>query len=211
VSAAAPASDTVATESAAPAATLEPLAAVSRPRYRRALVVCVAILSVIAVVAALYLARAFFVPLLIGILASYALSPLVDWLQARRIPRAAGAALVLAALVSAAAWAVLSMGDDAASLIAKLPEAARKMRHQVGEARESGPTALQKIQEAAPSCRVRRPTRPVTRRSRSRRRRRAPLARPKPVRGFAITCWRSRHCSSPSPPRRRSSCCSLIS
>ena len=103
----------------------------------------------IAVVAALYLARAFFVPLLIGILASYALSPLVDWLQARRIPRAAGAALVLAALVSAAGWAMLSVGDDAASLITKLPEAARKMRHQVGQARESGPTALQKIQEAA--------------------------------------------------------------
>jgi len=150
VSAAAPAPDSLAIGSAAPpAATPEPVAVVPRARHRNALVVGVAILSVIAAVAALYLARAFFVPLLIGILASYALSPLVDWLQAWRIPRAAGAALVLGALVSAAAWGMLSLGDDAASLIAKLPEAARKMRHHVGEARDSGPTALQKIQEAA--------------------------------------------------------------
>jgi len=112
-------------------------------------VVGVGILAVIAVVAALYLARAFFVPLLIGILGSYALSPLVDWLQARHIPRAGGAALVLAGLVSIVGWCMLSVGNDAVSLIAKLPEAARKVRHHVGEARDSGPTALQKIQEAA--------------------------------------------------------------
>ena len=41
-------------------------------------------LAVIALVAALYLARAFFVPLLIGTLASYTLHPLVDWLAACR-------------------------------------------------------------------------------------------------------------------------------
>ena len=52
------------------------------------------ILAALAVVAALYLARGFFVPLLIGILASYTLHPLVDWLQACRVPRVIGAALV---------------------------------------------------------------------------------------------------------------------
>src|SRR5689334_21008145 len=72
---------------------------VRKPRHRLQLSVGVAILAVIAVVMALYLARAFFVPLLIGILASYALRPLVDSLKAWRIPRAVGAALVLAALL----------------------------------------------------------------------------------------------------------------
>jgi predicted PurR-regulated permease PerM len=109
----------------------------------------VGILTVIAVVAALYLARAFFVPLLIGILASYALRPLVDWLKACHIPRAAGAAMVLAALIAGVSWATLSLGDDAAAMIEKLPEAARKVRQHVSEAQEGGPTALQKIQEAA--------------------------------------------------------------
>ena len=133
-------------EAADPAAQPEP---VPLEGYRRALLVGVAVLAVIAVVGALYLARAFFVPLLIGILASYALGPLVDGLKAWRIPRAAGAALVLAALVGAIGWATLSIGDDAASMIAKLPEAARKVREHVGEARATGPSALQKITEAA--------------------------------------------------------------
>ena len=109
----------------------------------------VGILVVISVIAALYLARAFFVPLLIGILASYALRPLVDWLKACRIPRAAGAALVLAALIMALSWAIFSLGDDAASIIEQLPEAARKVRQQVATTQTGGPTALQKVQEAA--------------------------------------------------------------
>ena len=109
----------------------------------------IAILATIAVVAALYLARAFFVPLLLGILGSYALTPLVDWLRARGIPRAAGAALVLGALVAGASWATFSMGDDAASMVQKLPEAARKVRQHVVRAQAGGPTAMQKIQEAA--------------------------------------------------------------
>lgn len=109
----------------------------------------IGILMVIAVVAALYLARAFFVPLLIGILASYALSPFVDWLKSCYIPRAVGAALVLAALITGVSWATFSLEDDAVSLIEKLPEAARKVRQHVSDAGKGGPTALQKIQEAA--------------------------------------------------------------
>jgi predicted PurR-regulated permease PerM len=109
----------------------------------------VGILVAIAVVAALYLGRAFFVPLLIGILASYALRPLVDWLKAMHVPRAVGAALVLGILVSGVAWAAVALGDDAAAVIAKLPEAARKVSQRVREVREGGPTSLQKIQEAA--------------------------------------------------------------
>src|SRR5687768_11153737 len=75
-----------------PAADAAPVA-VRKPRYAN-MGVAVGVLAVIALVGALYLARAFVVPLLIGILASYALHPVVDWLKAGRVPRAAGAALV---------------------------------------------------------------------------------------------------------------------
>ena len=109
----------------------------------------VGILATIAVVAALYLAREFFIPLLIGILAAYALRPIVDWLERWRIPRAVGAALVLGAITAVLAWAALSLGGDAAAMIEKLPEAAHKVRTHVSEARKQGPTALQRIQEAA--------------------------------------------------------------
>src|SRR5947209_12342020 len=100
----------------------------------------VAIMSAIAIVAALYLGRAFFVPLLLGILASYALAPLVDWLNGHRIPRAIGAALVLLVLVGLGTWTVVSRGDDAEALIASLPEAARQVRQHLKESRaSSGP------------------------------------------------------------------------
>jgi predicted PurR-regulated permease PerM len=106
------------------------------------------VLAIIALVAALYLARAFFVPLLIGILASYTLHPLVDWLAAWRIPRGAGAALVLAVLVGGVSWIGFSISDDAAALIEKLPEAARKLRHDLSSARSGAPSALQNVQDA---------------------------------------------------------------
>ena len=107
------------------------------------------VLAVFALVAALYLARGFFVPLLIGILASYALHPLVDWLEACRLPRSVGAALVLAMVVGSFSWIGFSMSGDAVALIEKLPEAARKLRKDLSTARSGTPTALQNMQEAA--------------------------------------------------------------
>lgn len=107
------------------------------------------VLAVLALVAALYLARGFFVPLLIGILASYAFHPLVDWLAAHRLPRSVGAALVLAMVVGSLSWLGASMSDDATALIDKLPEAARKLRHNLGTARLGAPTTLQNVQKAA--------------------------------------------------------------
>jgi predicted PurR-regulated permease PerM len=136
-------------ESAASASVNDPVEAEPSSARQSPMTVGVGILAVIAIVAALYLARAFFVPLLIGILASYALRPFVDWLKACHIPRAVGAALVLAALIAGVSWGTFSLGDDAASMIEKLPEAARKVREHVSAARERGPTALQKFQEAA--------------------------------------------------------------
>jgi predicted PurR-regulated permease PerM len=127
----------------------EPVADDGRAPGIARLIVAVGILTVIALVAALYLARAFFVPLLIGILASYALHPLVDWLQSCRVPRSAGAALVLAMLAGSFSWIGFSISDDAQALIEKLPEAAGKLRKDLNAARSGAPTALQNMQKAA--------------------------------------------------------------
>jgi predicted PurR-regulated permease PerM len=106
------------------------------------------VLAVLATVAALYLARAFFVPLLIGILASYTLHPLVDGLAAWRVPRGIGAALVLALVVGGFSWIGFSISDDAVALIEKLPEAARKLRKDLSASRAGAPSALQNMQDA---------------------------------------------------------------
>ena len=107
------------------------------------------VLAILGLVAALSLARGFFVPLLIGILASYALHPLVDGLESWRVPRGVGAALVLAMVVGAFSWIGVSMSSDATALIERLPEAARNLRKDLSDARSGTPTALQNMQEAA--------------------------------------------------------------
>src|SRR3954466_12394363 len=135
--------------STAIAAAAESIALTARgPRYAR-LSFAVSVLAAIAIVGALYLARAFFVPLLIGILATYTLSPLVEWLKACRLPRAIGAALVLGVLMGGLSWIAFSLSDDTASVIEKMPEAARKLRQNLIDSRAGGPTPLQNIQEAA--------------------------------------------------------------
>lgn len=107
------------------------------------------ILAVIAVVSALYLARAFFVPLLFGILVSYTLGPLVDSLERWRIPRALGAALVLSLFIGAGSWMAVSLSDDAGEIVEKLPDAARKLRQNLHSLHAGGPGVLQQIQKAA--------------------------------------------------------------
>ena len=126
-----------------PSADVEPAVGYSSTR------VAVGVLALVAIVASLYLARGFFVPLMIGILASYALSPVVAWFGVIRVPRPVAAALVLAVLLGSTSWVVISLSDDAAAMIEKLPDAARKFRQKMSAARTAGPSALQNMQEAA--------------------------------------------------------------
>ena len=107
------------------------------------------VMAIIALVSALYLARGFFIPLLIGILASYALHPLVDRIESCRVPRSVGAALVLAMVVACFSWIGVSVSNDAVALIEKLPEAAHNLRKNLSTARSGAPTALQNMQQAA--------------------------------------------------------------
>src|SRR5688572_199883 len=123
-----------------------PPAAVLRPP---SIALGIGIIATILVIASLYLARSFFVPLLIGILASYTLTPLVDLLRSWHIPRALGAALVLGTIAGLLGWGTFALGDDATALVARLPEAAQKVREEVRASRASGPSSLQRIQEAA--------------------------------------------------------------
>jgi predicted PurR-regulated permease PerM len=88
----------------------------------------ITLLAVIVVAAALRLARDVCVPLVLGILASYALEPIVAWATRRRVPRGAAAALVMLVLggsVAATAWA---LADDAVAIVGRVPEATRRVR-----------------------------------------------------------------------------------
>ena len=80
------------------------------------------ILALIALVAVLHLARAFFVPLLFGILVSYTLGPIVDWFERYHVPRAIASALVLGALVGGTSWMALSLSADTEAIVERLPK-----------------------------------------------------------------------------------------
>ncbi len=106
-------------------------------------------LAVIAIVATMYLAQAFVLPVLIGILASYTLSPVVDFLNRCHIPKAVGAALVVLMLIAALTWLSLSLSSEATALIEKLPDATRKLRQHLSDIRPLNQSTLQNMQEAA--------------------------------------------------------------
>src|SRR4029079_1055358 len=58
------------------------------------------LLAVLATLYTLYWAKDVFIPGLLGLMARYALTPLVDGLERRRLPRVLASALVLVAIVS---------------------------------------------------------------------------------------------------------------
>jgi predicted PurR-regulated permease PerM len=80
---------------------------------------------------------------------SYALSPVVAWLQRWHLPRALGAALLLLALLAALGGGVYSFGDDARALVETLPDAAQKLRDSLRSVGSTPEGAIGKVQRAA--------------------------------------------------------------
>jgi predicted PurR-regulated permease PerM len=87
-----------------------------------------ALLTVLAVIFVLHWARAIFIPLMLGVMISYTLSPPVNLMQKWRIPRAIGAAVLLLGIVGGTGSLVYSLSGDAAKLIETLPDAVQKIR-----------------------------------------------------------------------------------
>jgi predicted PurR-regulated permease PerM len=109
-------------------------------------------LGVLAVLASVYIlkwASAVFIPLLLGLMLSYALSPIVNRLQRWRIPRAIGAAALLIGIVGGTGSLLYSLSDDATSLIESLPAAAQKLRLSLQRPRVALPGTIDNVQKAA--------------------------------------------------------------
>lgn len=107
------------------------------------------LLALIATLFALHVASAIFIPLLLGLVVSYALSPLVDMLERWHLPRALGAALLILGLGAVVGWTVATLSDDATVLIESLPGAAQKLRKTVHAQRGQTESAIEKVQRAA--------------------------------------------------------------
>ena len=90
-----------------------------------------------------------FIPLMLGLMCSYMLSPAVDRLQRWHIPRALGAAMLLVAVVGGLGSLTYSISDDAVALVESLPDAAQKVRESLRVTRGAPEGAIQKVQRAA--------------------------------------------------------------
>ena len=106
------------------------------------------VLAVLACVLALHLAGSVIVPLLLALMASYALNPVVDRLERLGLQRVLGATLLLMSIVAGTSWAVYSLSDDATALVESLPGAAEKVRQAVRSQRGASESALDKVQRA---------------------------------------------------------------
>jgi predicted PurR-regulated permease PerM len=105
--------------------------------------------AVVVAVTGAHLAQAFLVPVIVGILLSYTLRPLVSALERWRVPRLAGAALVivvLAGLVTATGYAIRA---DVNSAVAELPGAARKLRLATADAARRSDSPITNVKAAA--------------------------------------------------------------
>lgn len=108
-----------------------------------------AVLAVLGTLVFLRWAAALLVPLMLGLMLSYALDPLVDRLERWRIPRAAAAAMLLAALGAGAGASGYALRDDAAALLDSLPQAVQKVRDTVRARQGRSESAIDKVQRAA--------------------------------------------------------------
>jgi predicted PurR-regulated permease PerM len=112
--------------------------------------VSLSIIAALAGIIALQYAQTVLIPVVLGVLLSYGLSPMVTSLARHHVPRALGAALAVFLLVGSIGVGVYTLSDEAGAIIAKVPEAAQRIRQRVAAQRsQRGSAILQQVQDAA--------------------------------------------------------------
>ena len=132
---------------AAPSRPFSELAGAQQPANPRTLT-----LTLIAIMLSLLLLReaaAFFIPLLLSLALSYALSPLVRRLASWGIPRSLAALLVIMVVVGIIAGSIYRVGNDAGDVLQQLPEAVQRLRLALASASMDHSGALEHVQRAA--------------------------------------------------------------
>jgi predicted PurR-regulated permease PerM len=107
------------------------------------------VLAGLAFLFVLHWAKAVFIPVMVGVLFSYALSPVVNWLETRRMPRALSAAVLLLAILGGLGTTAWSLSDEATQLVQALPAAAQKFREAMKARGGRSDSALETVQKAA--------------------------------------------------------------
>ncbi len=110
----------------------------------------IVVLALIAVVVFLHWAQPVLIPITLSVFLSYALTPIVDWLQRKaKLPKAVGAAATLAIILGAVGWGLNSLQPEALDVLDIVPRAAQKFSTAIrGNPREPA-SAVEKMKKAA--------------------------------------------------------------
>ena len=111
------------------------------------LVVALSVVALLAGVVLLYEGRSVLIPIVLSVLVSYALDPVVSWLERRSVPRLVGTTLVMLLLTGGITAVVYGLSYQATALVDELPRAARTVREQIRSSRQPG-GALERIDRA---------------------------------------------------------------
>jgi len=111
--------------------------------------VSLVILAILASLFVLQWARAVFIPIMLSVLFSYAFSPLVNWMESRRMPRWLSSAVLLLTLLGALGSGAYLLRLEAAQLIEALPAAAQKLGQGLKSSSGKSSSALDTVQKAA--------------------------------------------------------------
>jgi predicted PurR-regulated permease PerM len=107
------------------------------------------VMAVLALVLVLQYAQAVIIPIVLGVLISYALEPIVASLTRWHIPRALAAAVVLLSMTAAGVCLLYALRTQASAIVEQLPEGARRLRRLVEHDRPTTAAAIQHVQKAA--------------------------------------------------------------
>lgn len=106
-------------------------------------------LALIVLPFALYAGAAFFIPLFVSLFMSFALSPVVDWMERFRVPRGIGAAITMLLVIAVTGAGVQRALNGASDVLEELPQAVQKLRLAVHSWERDGQGALKQVRKAA--------------------------------------------------------------
>ena len=107
------------------------------------------IIAVLALILILQYAQAVVIPIVLGILLSYALEPAVALLTRWHIPRSLAAALLLVALMAGGGVLLYQLSFQAQAIVQQMPEAARRLRHTLEDRQRGASSTIGQVQQAA--------------------------------------------------------------
>ena len=89
------------------------------------------------------------IPIVLGMLISYALAPFVTALARYRVPRPLGAATSVALIIATLATGVYTLSDEVIAIVGNVPVAAQRIRQRLSDGRKDRDSALRQVQRAA--------------------------------------------------------------